>query len=263
MSQLTAVDRWARPTNASSVAAPGIRGPKSSAEWCDYFHANARRVLSIPWEQGMDWTAEERAAVGRSIQIFQLGETGQGRHITRAAEIYAEGTGDIHYPAALRLFIEEEHRHAALLGQVLDAAGIPRIQRQWSAGIFRKMRHLAGLELAICVLLTAELIAMIYYSALRRATRSVVLRRVCQQILRDEVMHLRFQSERLAILRVRRSRRARQMVVGAQWLLYVGTCGVFYCAHRRVLKAGGFSVRRFARRAGHEFRHVARLMNRN
>jgi hypothetical protein len=238
------------------------RSPRSSADWSDYFHANARRVLSIPWDQGVNFTIDERNAVARSIQIFQLGETGQGRHITRAAQEYAKRTGDIHYPAALALFIEEEHRHAALLGRVLDAAAVPRIHRQWSAGIFRKLRHVAGLELAICVLLTAELVAMIYYSALRRATRSVVLRRVCKQILRDEVMHLKFQSERLAILRARRSRWARQMVVGAQWMLFVVTCGVFYCAHRRVLKAGGFSVRCFARRARHEFLHVVGVMNR-
>jgi hypothetical protein len=220
-------------------------------------------VLSIPWHQGVEFTAAERSAVARSIQIFQLGETGQGRHITRAADDYAKRTGDTLYPTALQLFIEEEHRHAALLGQVLDAAGIPRIRRQWSAGLFRKLRHLAGLELAICVLLSAELIAMIYYSALRRATRSIVLRQVCQQILRDEVMHLKFQSERLAILRRRRSQRAQGMAVGAQWMLFVGTCGIFYCAHWRVLKAGGFSVRRFARRARHEFQHVAKMMNRN
>src|SRR5690349_5606161 len=116
------------------------------------------------------------------------------------------------------MFVEEEHRHAALLGQFLDRADIPRLTRQWSAGIFRKLRHLAGLELAICVLLTAELIAMIYYSALRRATRSVVLQRVCQQILRDEVMHLKFQSERLAILRRGRPHWVQRMAIGAQWL---------------------------------------------
>jgi hypothetical protein len=218
-------------------------------------------VLSIPWEEGVDFTAAEQSAVARSIQIFQLGETGQGRHITRAADQYAFHTGDSFYPTALQLFIEEEHRHAALLGKVLDAAGLPRIRRQWSAGIFRKLRHLAGLELAICVLLTAELIAMIYYSALRRATRSVVLQRVCQQILRDEVMHLNFQSERLAILRRGRPLWVQRMAMGAQWLLFVGTCGVFYVAHRCVLNAGGFSMRRFARRARHEFQHVTKIMN--
>jgi hypothetical protein len=242
------------------LSPPGPR-LRSSAEWCDYFHANRRRLLSIPWDQGVEFTAGERAAVARSIQIFQLGETGQGRHITRAADDYAKRTGDTLYPTALQLFIEEEHRHAALLGKVLDVAGIPRIRRQWSAGLFRKLRHLAGLELAICVLLTAELIAMIYYAALRRATTSKVLRRICQQILRDEVMHLKFQSERLAILRQGRPRWRRRLGTAGQGLLLVGTSVVFFVAHRRVLKAGGFSIGRFARRARHEFQHVADLMN--
>jgi hypothetical protein len=237
------------------------RRAKTSQEWCDYFHANARRVLTIPWEEGAKFTAAERAAVASSIQIFQLGETGQGRHITRAAGEYARRTGDLHYPAALQLFIEEEHRHAALLGRVLDAAGIPRIRKQWSAGLFRKLRHLAGLELAICVLLTAELIATIYYAALRAATGSRALRRVCDQILRDEAVHLQFQSERLAILRQGRPRWARRLAMLAQGLLFFSTCLVFCVAHRRVLKAGGFPVRRFARRARQEFRHVRNVIN--
>src|SRR5260370_36523148 len=88
---------------------------------------------------------------------------GQGRHITRAADEYAKRTGDTLYPTALQLFIEEEHRHAALLGKVLDVAGIPRIRRQWSAGLFRKLRHLAGPGHATCVLLPPRLIAVHYF----------------------------------------------------------------------------------------------------
>jgi hypothetical protein len=257
MVQTKAVD----PATAAERGTTANEGrPLTSAEWCDYFQANNRRVVTIPWEAGVEFTAAERAAVARSIQIFQLGETGQGRHITRAAAEYARRTGDVLYPRALQLFIEEEHRHAALLGRVLDASGIPRIGQQWSAGVFRKLRHLAGLEAAICVLLTAELIAMIYYAALRRATASKVLRRVCDQILRDEVMHLRFQCERLAILRQGRPRWVRRLASGVQSLLFLGTCAVFYFAHRRVLRAGGFSVRRFARRARHEFLHAAKMM---
>jgi len=239
----------------SSIAA--ARGLMSSRDWCDYFQVNAQRLLPIPWEAGSDLTEAERKAVAHSIQVFQLGETGEGNHILRCAGGYAERSGDVYYPAALRMFVEEEHRHAALLGRFLDTAEIPRLTKQWSDGIFRKLRHLAGLELAICVLLTAELIAKIYYAALHAATGSTILRRICEQILRDEAMHVRFQSERLWILRRGRGKFACQCAMALQGCLFLMTCVVFWISHRRALSAGGFSLRRFARRARNEFRYVA------
>ena len=235
---------------------PIVRGPKSSLDWCDYFETNAKRLLPIPWEAGVDLTAAERNAVAHSLQVFQLGETGEGGHIMATAGKYAVQSGDIHYPAALRMFIEEEHRHAALLGQALDLAEIPCLSKQWSDGIFRRLRHFGGLELAICVLLTAELIAKIYYAALHAATGSTVLRRICEQILRDEAMHVKFQSERLWILRRGRAGWAHRTAVALQGLLFFATCVVFWISHRRVLIAGGFTLRRFARRARNEFQYV-------
>ncbi|HEY2252583.1 MAG TPA: hypothetical protein VGH74_16030, partial [Planctomycetaceae bacterium] len=67
----------------------------SSLDWCNYFQANARRLLPIPWEAGADLTEAERNDVAHSIQVFQLGETGEGRHITRAAGAYAARSGDV------------------------------------------------------------------------------------------------------------------------------------------------------------------------
>lgn len=238
---------------------PVARQVRTSREWCEYFADNGTRQLAIPWDVGVDFTPAERQAVAKSIQIFQLGETGEGRHIRREADRYVLRSGDADYPAALRLFIAEEHHHAALLGRVLDLAGIPRLGRQWSNGVFRKLRHLAGLELAICVLLTAELIATIYYAALRGATRSVILRRVCEQILRDEAMHVRFQSEHLARLRRGRSRWASRGAATLQALFFAVTCAVFWISHRQVLTAGGFSLQRFARRACLAFQHSASI----
>lgn len=225
---------------------------RTSTGWCDYFRSNALRLPDLPWDQGVRLSDCEKQLVASSIRTFQLGESGSGNHILRAADRYALQSGDTQYPNALRLFLGEEHRHAAHLGRLLDAAGIPRLKRQWSDSAFRSLRHFGGLESAICILLTAELIAMIYYAALRNATQCPLLRGLCRQILRDEVAHIRFQTERLALLRRGRCRVAIRCVVFLQVLLFAATCAAFWIDHRKVLRAGGFSLKRFTRRARHE-----------
>ncbi len=234
---------------------------RTSAEWIEYFHKNAKRLRPIPWHLGIAWTAAERAAVVRSIQTFQLGESGEGRHILHVAEQYSQVTGDFDYLEALKLFLAEEHRHAAALGHVLDLAGEPRLTQEWTDHCFRWLRHRAGLELAIVVLLTAEVLAQVYYAALRRATRSPVLVRVCSQILADEAAHVRFQSERLALLRRGQSWLTRALRTCCERVLFAAACLVVWHGHRSVFRAASVSFRSFWRRAHSAFRHSLVLRN--
>ncbi|OYW19010.1 MAG: hypothetical protein B7Z55_09645, partial [Planctomycetales bacterium 12-60-4] len=104
------------------------------------------------------------------------------------------------YVEALALFIAEEGDHAGMLGRYLDGLDYPLLSRNWTDYCFRWLRHQAGLELTITVLVTAEVIAMVYYAALRRATQCPLLREICSQILEDEVYHLQFQGDRLGRL---------------------------------------------------------------
>ncbi|HEY7118286.1 MAG TPA: ferritin-like domain-containing protein [Tepidisphaeraceae bacterium] len=234
---------------------------QSSEEWREYFHRNAASLLPIPWHQGVTLTQAERDAIASSMQEFQLGESSEGKHFQGLASEYAQLTGDHDYVYALRLFIAEEHRHARDLGRVLDLAGIPRTAHTWPDAVFRWLRHRAGLELSISVLVTAEIIARVYYAALREATSSPVLRSLCDQILADEEYHVRFQCERLAILRARRSR----LTVCARALLqrffFAGTCRVVWWKHRHALRAGGFRYRTFRRAARAELDEALKLMD--
>jgi hypothetical protein len=234
---------------------------RSSQDWRKYFCANAARPSPIPWDVGVALSERERAIVARSLATFQLGETGTGRHILRAAERYADRSGDVDYPAALQLFFAEEHRHASDLGRVLDLAGLPRVRKHWADVVFRCMRHIVGFEGALCILLTPELIAMIYYAALREATASSVLRRLCERILRDEAMHIRFHTERLALLRRRRSWLALRITLLLQAALFVGACGAFWISHHGVLRAGRFGWRRMFRRAHNVWAAAVRWMD--
>lgn len=228
--------------------------PHSSAAWIAYFERNRRELASIPWDQAVTLTQPERDAIGTSIQEFQVGESSEGRHLFTAARRYAAGSGDGEYVTALRLFVAEEHRHAADLGRVMDLAGIPRTSRSWPDTVFRFLRRRAGLELSISVLVTAEVIAKVYYPALRDATRSVVLRTLCDQIIRDEVEHVRFQCERLAILRQRRRGVRLALTHGLHRVLFVGTCLVVWRRHGRAMRAGGLAFRSFWRRGWDELR---------
>lgn len=63
--------------------------------------------------------------------------------------------------------------------------------------VFRRLRRYASLEQSVIVLLTAEIIAKLYYKALQKSTKSEVLIDLCNQILSDEEKHVQFQSETL------------------------------------------------------------------
>jgi hypothetical protein len=217
----------------------------TSAEWVEWFRANARSTAGAPGAGAAEFTDDERRAVGRSIQGFQLGESSEGRHLLDRARAYAARSGDADYAEAVRLFIIEEQRHARHLATVLACEGLPVIRRTWADTAFRRIRRMADLELSIAVLVTAEVIAQVYYRALRDATRSARLRGLCERILDDEEAHVRFQAERLAILRGDRSR----LSVGTRaWLhrgFLGGTCLVVWLAHAPALRAGGFGFGRF------------------
>jgi len=54
-------------------------------EWLDYFERNAVNRREIPWDDGVRVPVEMRADLGRSLQRFQLGESGDGCHLRRNA----------------------------------------------------------------------------------------------------------------------------------------------------------------------------------
>jgi hypothetical protein len=216
-----------------------------SIRWAEWFHENASRWRSIPWHLGAPLSGAERAAIARSVAAFQLGESSEGRHLFKSAQNYALRSGDHDYVVAIRRFIAEEQGHARVLGRFMDLAGIPRIKHTWSDWIFRRMRRGAGLELSICVLITAELIATIYYAALREATASGLLRSLCDKILDDEAFHIRFQSERINLLRRSQPGWKIALSESLQRFLMQGTCLVVWHGHGRVLQAGGHDYSSF------------------
>jgi hypothetical protein len=233
----------------------------ASAGWLDYFQRNCHELLDVPWERGAEVTAAEVSAIRSSIQGFQLGESSEGRHLMKCARSYAVQNNDPDYGLAVELFIKEEQRHARDLGRFMDLAGIPRITKTWPDTVFRRLRHTADLEISISVLLTAEIIAKVYYPALRAATQSAVLRMICDQIIHDEAPHVEFQCQRLAILRRNCGRLSLAVRHALQRFLFFGTCFVVWHKHGRAMRAGQLTFGAFWQRAWHEFEAARRLMH--
>src|SRR5439155_128381 len=194
--------RFARLPAPPRPPAPTARRPRSTPEWLAYFRRNRDELLPIPWEARGELDAVERRAIARSAQAFQLGEQSEGHHLMRYARRHADETRDPDYVETTRLFIAEEQRHARDLARFMALNAIPTRTKNWTDSVFRRLRNLVGtLEISIAVLVTAEIIAKVYYPALREATGSTILRPLCAQIGRHDRLHVDFQTQQLARLR--------------------------------------------------------------
>jgi hypothetical protein len=236
--------------------------PWSSRRWCEYFHRQWHRLLVIPWRLGAGLTPAERDLIAPSLRVFQQGEAQEGGHLYRCATAHAQASGDIEYAEAYRLFMAEEKRHGRDLGRFLTLAGIPPLtEKSRLTRAFCWCGSRGGLEPTLLVILCSEALALVYYGALRRATGSPVVRRLCAQILRDEKRHVQFQAERLAFVRKRRLRPLLALSHVVDLLLFTAATLIVWLGHRSVLKAGGLGFWAYVRQARQIYRGLARLKN--
>ena len=70
--------------------------------WLKYFEHNRDHRQCIEWDRKLEIPPETRAPLIRSLQRFQVGESGEGRHLRRQAAT----TRDTDYQAAIDLFIK-------------------------------------------------------------------------------------------------------------------------------------------------------------
>jgi hypothetical protein len=218
-------------------------------EWLSYFERNASRADRVPWQSsGNALSQPERRAIESSIAVFQLGESSEGRNLMKFAKEWAEIHGEPLLVPITRYFIREEQRHAALLLRFMRSSGIAAIEKAWTDVVFRRLRSRAGYELSITVLIVAELIALVYYDSLGAATASPVLRAICEQILEEERVHVRYQVERIEAARARHSSLRRRVTRLAHRLLYAGTVLVVFPTHRHVLRRAGLNLPSYWRR---------------
>ena len=224
----------------------------SSRDWVDYFYRNRHDPL-LPWADGGRLTESEKRAVIPSIQQFQLGEGATGRRMLEGARRFAQNTGDPELIASLKLFFAEEQRHSGTLARFLQTENAPCLRSHWVHTVFRWLRGLAGLELCLKVLVTAEVLARPYYSALRDATGSPLLRGICQRIFEEEAVHLRFQAFLLSRFQNRHRPLTQALLKTLHLVLLAGTAALVWVQHNAVFRFAGRTFRQFWRETWREF----------
>ncbi|MGC3972460.1 MAG: ferritin-like domain-containing protein [Pirellulales bacterium] len=217
-----------------------MRRERTSADWIDYFDANDAAWADVPFHRGAEVALDQVRPLMRSLQAWQLGETSEAKQLKAAAKRHAYAVGDPDFVEAMKLFILEEQRHGESLGRWLDAVGAGRIRRDWGDSLFRWCRHSRpNLEVWTTIVTIVEVLAVVYYSSVRRAIPCPVLKAICAQIIRDEIPHLEFQTQRLRMLYARRRPNLLRLTMLGYRLLFTGTTLTVWFAHRRMFVAGG------------------------
>lgn len=222
----------------------------NTQHWIQHFETNTRlnHEMRLP-EVPCALPEESRAPLAQSLAIFQLGESGGGTRLRRYTRSIATLEQLRGYQRAVDLFVAEEQSHAALLARTVTHLHGPLLQKQWTNSIFRWMRDLVNLEFNIQVLLTAELIAEVYFGLLALRCADPVVQTVAKKLLRDEMGHLSFQRgflfERLKTLTPATQRLWRWQFQ----LIHVATAAVVAWDHRACLRSMGVSPADFRARA--------------
>ena len=215
--------------------------------WLNHFEHHAQHPRCVPLGVADHLRPDERRLIASSIATFQLGEQSEGRTLLRAAQRFAHGHRIPGLVRIIKLFIREEQQHAALLLAFMEDHQIPTKMADWTDRVFRLVRRLAGLELYLYILISAELIGIVYYRALEAATDCQRLTMLCRILVSDELAHVGFESQLLLTLRASRTAPLQTLIRLAHRAFFVSTAGVVWVTHRSVLRRGGYGVRMFVR----------------
>jgi hypothetical protein len=170
----------------------------NTTAWIAYYQSNTGSFLEPDWNQPCRLPeGSARKALGESLAIFQLGETGDGSTLQKWAQRECRNDPNLQgYPAAVRLFIREENFHADLLSRMVVHLGGQLRTKHWAAWAFNRIRKLIPrLEYEIQILLSAELIARAYYALLARLVPEPSIQQCCARLVRDEIKHIAFHAE--------------------------------------------------------------------
>jgi hypothetical protein len=215
--------------------------------WLNHFEHHALNPRCVAREQSDDLRPCERRLIATSIATFQLGEQSEGRTLLHAAQRFARARCIPALGRITELFIREEHRHAALLLEFMQDHHIAAKTSDWTDRVFRLVRRIAGLELYLYVLISAELIGIVYYCALERATDCQRLKMLCRLLVSDELAHVGFESQLLLALQADRAAPMRLLIRSVHRAFLTATACVLWVTHRSVWRREYRGLRSFLR----------------
>jgi hypothetical protein len=202
-------------------------------------------ALHVSSNVAVQLTEKECRTIASSIQQLQLGEGSRGRHLLEQGQKFGRAMNDPMFGAALDIFIKEEQQLSRYLSAFMESQSIPLAEKLWVDTVFRRLRRLAGLELTLTGLATAELIAVPYDRALLGATGSPILKIICARILEDESNRLKFQASMVARLASTRPAALRRALNEVHRLFLMGIMLVEWIEHHAVFEATRYNFRRF------------------
>ncbi len=223
-------------------------------DWLNHFETNQSNVLAIK-PDAYRLSDEERSRITSSIQSFQLGESSEGNILREQAKTYSEQIDRPEYLRSIEYLIKEENRHSSYLLTFMRGHKIPQLRRGWNDSCFRFLRRLAGIEQSARVLVTAEIIAMTYYSCLGSATRSPVLKEVCQRMCDEEKTHVAFQMHHIHEMNFRKHGLLGALANLAHFMLLLVTLIFVWSEHSRVLRSQ-HTFASFVKKVCHDFIEV-------
>lgn len=163
-------------------------------KWLSYFQKNALAPTRQSIESISGMSEEKIIALRRSLAIFQLGESGEGRIAKQIDFVSIFGVNET-YRKCLKLFVKEEGKHGRVLTLMVRSLGGKILQHNWTESLFSFGRRLLGIRLKLLVLLAAEAVSVVFYKIFIRELPLSGMRAALIEITRDEQFHLRFHQE--------------------------------------------------------------------
>jgi hypothetical protein len=215
--------------------------------WLAHFRSQAAHPRQVPSTLDDTLTARERRLIATSIATFQLGESSAGLNLRRAVRSHCQTPADQPFVEIFDLFIAEAQRHARLLGEFMQDHEMAPRAGALTDRAFRALRRHGGLAARIRILVTAEIIGIVYYRALEVVTDCRRLQILCRTLVADELVHVAFESQLLLALRSNKSGIGKLLLQAWEQCLLSAAAAMVWVTHRRVLKSAGYGPLLFLR----------------
>ena len=213
--------------------------------WIEYFKYNNEHLLKLDYEIKSELSEKDIELITPSIKAFQIGEGSEGKHLSKVVEKYAIKNNYKEYIEIMRWFVLEENRHSQTLKKYMEIYNITPVSKIWLDNVFRILRKIMGLECEVIVLVTAEMIALSYYTALGNATNSKLLKTICKQMLNDELKHVVLQSDTLHRISQKRYKLINVIVRQIRKILMKVTLFIVWNKYKNLFIRGEYQYKRF------------------